>query len=76
MTTSTSVRPADSSALDQPAYDANGHASFAICACCGTEFGYDDASRSHAERRSQWIEAGMKWWSKREPPPGWDPSLQ
>lgn len=36
-----------------------------ICPCCGTEFGYDDAGRTHAELRRRWIDGGMKWWSKR-----------
>jgi hypothetical protein len=65
------------SGLDEPAYDAHGGASFGICPCCGVEFGYDDATRSHAALRSMWVERGMKWWSRSTPPPpDWDPNVQ
>ncbi len=63
--------------LDEPAYDSHGCASFGICPCCGTEFGYDDSSRAHAELRAEWIRGGMPWWSRsREPPVAWDPAEQ
>ena len=62
--------------LDEPAY-ANGCASFEICPSCGTQFGYEDVSRSHEELRQAWIESGCQWWSKNAPrPAGWDPTLQ
>ena len=38
-------------ALHEPAYDRFGCASFEICPCCGIEFGYDDARRSHETLR-------------------------
>ena len=48
-----------------------------ICPSCGTEFGYDDAGRSHAELRAEWLRSGAKWWSPVDPqPPQWDPYLQ
>lgn len=44
-----------------------------ICPSCGTEFGYDDAGRTHAELRHAWIDRGMQWWSPVESPPdGWN----
>jgi hypothetical protein len=42
---------------------------FAICPSCGTEFGYDDAKRSHVDLRVAWIEAGTPWFSTASPPP-------
>jgi hypothetical protein len=40
--------------LAEPPYDKTGCASFEICPSCGTEFGYHDASKSHAEPRRLW----------------------
>jgi hypothetical protein len=63
--------------LDVPPYDEAGCATFNICPCCGTEFGYDDAARQHAEIRKRWIGDGMRWWSgSQSPPRGWDPESQ
>lgn len=39
-----------------------------ICPQCGTEFGYNDAFRSHQELRRRWIDGGSKWHSKRRSP--------
>jgi transcription elongation factor Elf1 len=62
------------SALDEPAYDKHGSATFVICPSCGTEFGYDDSSVAHRELRRRWIDAGMNWASKAAAsPPGWNP---
>jgi hypothetical protein len=48
-----------------------------ICPCCGTEFGYDDASRSHIELRETWLRGGGRWFSHfTEPPPLWNPVSQ
>jgi len=45
---------------------------FHICACCGTEFAYDDLGTTHAELRRVWVKAGGKWWDEDTPPPaGW-----
>jgi hypothetical protein len=66
--------------LGQPAW-AKAGASFAICPCCGTQFGLDDAgpgganerSRTHARLRQRWVEGGLKWWSEATPMPwGWN----
>jgi hypothetical protein len=44
-----------------------------ICPCCGTEFDYDDAVKSHAQLRSEWIARGARWFSvATQPPAGWD----
>ena len=52
-------------------------ADFEICPCCGIEFGYDDARRSHAELRAEWIRGGCRWWDPTNPPPaGWDGAAQ
>ena len=50
---------------------------FSICPCCGTEFGLDDAKRSHAQLRTEWVASGAQWFSKaRRSQPGWNPWLQ
>lgn len=55
----------------------DGCASFNICPCCGTEFGYDDFTISHSILREKWIADGMIWWSKNLlPPDGWDTQQQ
>lgn len=46
-----------------------------ICPCCGTEFGYDDNRKSHAELRRQWIMGGAHWFDG-VPPVNWDPNMQ
>lgn len=63
--------------LDEPPYDEHGCASYNICPCCGTEFGYDDNNIAHAELRKRWISSGMRWWSKTTPKPAdWDAERQ
>ena len=48
-----------------------------ICPCCGTEFGYHDAGRTHDCLRSVWIQQGAQWWSPvDQPPDGWAPLTQ
>jgi hypothetical protein len=48
-----------------------------ICPSCGTEFGYTDFTRDHAELRMHWIDGGMRWHSSRIPaPPQWNPEQQ
>src|SRR5580704_7689776 len=52
-------------------------ADFHICPSCGTEFGYDDAGRSHADLRAAWIQGGSQWWSTSTPPPtNWNATVQ
>lgn len=48
-----------------------------ICPCCGTEFGYDDAVKSHDNLRNVWINRGAPWFSDKTPKPaGWNPIVQ
>ncbi len=52
-------------------------ADYHICPSCGTEFGYDDAGRTHADLRATWLRGGAQWWSPVDPTPfGWDPYMQ
>jgi hypothetical protein len=48
---------------------------YAICPCCGTEFGNHDEFTSHEELRERWIQAGTPWFF-RNSPIGWNPILQ
>lgn len=57
--------------LTEPAADYN------ICNCCGTEFGYDDATTSHSELRRRWILNGALWWDTDfMPQQTWSPRQQ
>jgi hypothetical protein len=50
---------------------------FTICPSCGTEFSYDDATKSHTELRNEWVESGARWYSNVIARPlGWDPMFQ
>lgn len=60
---------------DVEARDEHGFATFEICPCCGTEFGYDDASASFEDLREAWISGGCVWWNGK-PPEGWDAKEQ
>ena len=63
--------------LTEAPYDERGNASYSICPCCDTEFGYDDATAKHETLRNRWIEKGTPWWSKYTPPyVGWNPVTQ
>ena len=64
--------------LDEPPWTTESGASYEICPSCGFEFGVTDVDRgiSYEQRRREWIAAGMSWWSRRPPPPGWDPRAQ
>ena len=62
--------------LHEPAYDRFGCSSFEICPCCGTEFGYQDAGRSHESLRREWIAKGMPWHFPDARPARWDPVQQ
>ena len=45
-----------------------------ICSCCGTEYGYDDRSKTYAEIAQDWTSHGAKWFSVYvTPPPNWNP---
>lgn len=63
--------------LDEPPVDSYGCPSFAICPCCGTEFGYEDATLSHERLRQKWLANGAKWFSSTTAPPmGWSALTQ
>jgi hypothetical protein len=47
--------------LNEPVYDSFGCASYNICPCSGTEFGYDDSTVAHSDLREKWVSEGMKW---------------
>ena len=62
--------------LAEPPYDGTSP-SYEICPSCGTEFGYEDSGRSHAELRHAWVDGGCRWWATYDKPPkGWDPLQQ
>ena len=49
----------------------------AICPCCGTEFDYDDATKTHRQIRNEWLRAGAPWFSvSTQPPFLWNGFLQ
>ena len=39
---------------------------YSICACCGTEFGYDDRILTHEQLRNSWIAKGYPWFDEAE----------
>lgn len=51
--------------------------SWAICDCCGAEWGYEDATPLGIEHhRAAWLAGGAKWFGPKEKPPEWDLGLQ
>jgi len=63
--------------LDEPTVDLTGEPTYAICPCCGTQFGADDLTTSHAELRAAWIKDGARWWSEvKAAPQGWNALAQ
>jgi len=51
--------------MPEPASD------YHICPCCGTEFGYDDFTRSHAHLRALWLQRGAPWFAPEYRPENW-----
>jgi hypothetical protein len=50
---------------------------YSICACCGTEFGYDDRVLTHEQLRRQWIQRGFHWFDlDQQKPFRWNPITQ
>jgi hypothetical protein len=50
---------------------------YTICACCGTEFGYDDRVLSHTELTKRWVDNGCPWFDDGEQKPlGWNAYMQ
>jgi hypothetical protein len=45
---------------------------FNICNCCGTEFGYHDATlKAIKNSRDRWIEQDAKWFNPKAKPEAW-----
>jgi len=45
---------------------------YAICSCCGVEFGYGDMTVQSAKKfREKWIREGMKWSISEHMPENW-----
>ena len=45
---------------------------FDCCPCCGTEFGFQDATVERVRRtRKQWLASGAQWQEPSERPPAW-----
>jgi len=63
---------------DDPPWGEDGHtASFEICVCCGTEFGYEDATPAGvARKRAGWLAAGTPWFDPKQKPAHWDLDAQ
>lgn len=61
--------------LDQhenPWGEDNNSPNFAICDCCGAEFGYNDVTITGIHNyRNQWIASSAKWFSPRNKPFNW-----
>ncbi|ENU31605.1 hypothetical protein F991_00372 [Acinetobacter sp. CIP-A165] len=50
---------------------------FMICACCGTEFGYEDCTKESVKvQRDKWLDAGGRWWELKNKPNNWDMNEQ
>ena len=50
---------------------------FGFCACCGTEFGYQDATVAGVLRqRQRWLDAGANWDEPSEKPDDWHREAQ
>ena len=50
---------------------------YTICACCGTEFGYDDRVVTHSDLTRNWVVQGCPWFDEDEQKPvGWNAYMQ
>jgi hypothetical protein len=51
--------------------------SYAICSCCGVQFGKEDITLDSIKKyREEWISKGGKWFVKDEKPEHWDMETQ
>jgi hypothetical protein len=51
--------------------------SFEFCVCCGTEFGYNDATlKAVLTQREKWIKSKFVWFKDSLKPKNWDPITQ
>jgi hypothetical protein len=63
---------------DSPPWGPSGiDPSFEICACCGVEFGYEDATLSAVRNyRMTWCERGCPWFEPQRRPATWSAEEQ
>ncbi len=46
--------------------------SFAICDCCGVEFGYQDCNKKYVSKfRNIWLSSGCNWFGPKKKPVNW-----
>ncbi len=58
--------------LDPPWGEDNKNPNFAICDCCGVEFGYEDCDLNTIRKyRLKWQESGAEWFEPKEKPIDW-----
>jgi len=66
--------------LEQPDYpwgESGAAPTYAICACCGVEFGYEDSTLLGIKKyRENWLRTNGNWWSPEERPPDWALAIQ
>lgn len=56
-----------------PFYSKEGGSEHGICACCGSESGYEDFGPGAAERnRRGWLQKGTKWFHPDLKPENWN----
>lgn len=56
----------------QPWGENGDSATFVICECCGTTFGYEDGLITAIRaQRQRWIDGGAKWFQPRRKPESW-----
>jgi hypothetical protein len=60
--------------LLDPPWGKDGHSpTWDFCPCCGTEFGYQDATPISVRRkRENWISNGKKWFDASKKPADWN----
>jgi hypothetical protein len=63
---------------DEPPWGDDGVTpTFNFCDCCGTEFGYQDATLAGIRRkRETWLEGGAQWHRPRAKPEAWNLEAQ
>lgn len=64
--------------IDEPPWGEDGRTpTFDICDCCGTEFGYEDATLvGVVNQRKKWLAEGAQWFQPKRMPAGWDVTEQ
>lgn len=63
---------------DEPPWGADGSTpSFDICNCCGTEFGYEDATIAAIKKtRAKWLTKSGTWFEPKAKPENWELEMQ